>query len=175
MGLILVEKKSGKRIDLSKVLKNGKYTELAVPGEEYYLIDSATGKTPEDIKVTRSGNDLILKSEKENVEVIIDDFWGKCDDEQQCFAIFDVGASEGVDAGQVIVTQVGKEFSSFSEIEAGMTGTLAEGDSFSPWLYGLAGLAILGLGAAAAGGSGGGVVQHIPLRQISHLRLNQQM
>ena len=49
MGLILVEKKSGKRIDLSKVLKNGKYTELAVPGEEYYLIDSATGKTPEDI------------------------------------------------------------------------------------------------------------------------------
>ncbi|WP_409025669.1 Ig-like domain-containing protein [Gallibacterium anatis] len=156
MGLILVEKKSGKRIDLSKVLKNGKYTELAVPGEEYYLIDRATGKTPEDIKVTRSGNDLILKSEKENVEVIIDDFWGKCDDEQQCFAIFDVGASEGVDAGQVIVTQVGKEFSSFPEIEAGMSGTLAEGDSFSPWLYGLAGLAILGLGAAAAGGSGGG-------------------
>ncbi|MEH8033332.1 Ig-like domain-containing protein [Gallibacterium anatis] len=156
MGLILVEKKSGKRIDLSKVLKNGKYTELAVPGEEYYLIDRATGKTPEDIKVTRSGNDLILKSEKENVEVIIDDFWGKCDDEQQCFAIFDVGASEGVDAGQVIVTQVGKEFSSFSEIEAGMTGTLAEGDSFRPWLYGLAGLTVLGLGAAAAGGSGGG-------------------
>ncbi|WKS97275.1 Ig-like domain-containing protein [Gallibacterium anatis] len=160
MGLILVEKKSGKRIDLSKVLKNGKYTELAVPGEEYYLIDSATGKTPEDIKVTRSGNDLILKSEKENVEVIIDDFWGKCDDEQQCFAIFDVGASEGADAGQVIVTQVGKEFSSFPEIEAGMSGTLAEGDSFSPWLYGLAGLAILGLGAAAAGGSGGGSSAH---------------
>ncbi|MFU2132012.1 Ig-like domain-containing protein [Gallibacterium anatis] len=160
MGLILVEKKSGKRIDLSKVLKNGKYTELAVPGEEYYLIDRATGKTPEDIKVTRSGNDLILKSEKENVEVIIDDFWGKCDDEQQCFAIFDVGASEGVDAGQVIVTQVGKEFSSFSEIEAGMTGTLAEGDSFRPWLYGLAGLTVLGLGAAAAGGSGGGSSAH---------------
>ena len=160
MGLILVEKKSGKRIDLSKVLKNGKYTELAVPGEEYYLIDSATGKTPEDIKVTRSGNDLILKSEKENVEVIIDDFWGKCDDEQQCFAIFDVGASEGADAGQVIVTQVGKEFSSFPEIEAGMSGTLAEGDSFSPWLYGLAGLTVLGLGAAAAGGSGGGSSAH---------------
>ena len=160
MGLILVEKKSGKRIDLSKVLKNGKYTELAVPGEEYYLIDRATGKTPEDIKVTRSGNDLILKSEKENVEVIIDDFWGKCDDEQQCFAIFDIGASEGVDAGQVIVTQVGKEFSSFSEIEAGMTGTLAEGDSFRPWLYGLAGLTVLGLGAAAAGGSGGGSSAH---------------
>ena len=160
MGLILVEKKSGKRIDLSKVLKNGKYTELAVPGEEYYLIDSATGKTPEDIKVTRSGNDLILKSEKENVEVIIDDFWGKCDDEQQCFAIFDVGASEGADAGQVIVTQVGKEFYSFSEIEAGMVGTLAEGDSFSPWLYGLAGLTVLGLGAAAAGGSGGGSSAH---------------
>ncbi|KGQ41772.1 Ig-like domain-containing protein [Gallibacterium anatis] len=160
MGLILVEKKSGKRIDLSKVLKNGKYTELAVPGEEYYLIDSATGKTPEDIKVTRSGNDLILKSEKENVEVIIDDFWGKCDDEQQCFAIFDVGASEGADVGQVIVTQVGKEFSSFPEIEAGMSGTLAEGDSFSPWLYGLAGLTVLGLGAAAAGGSGGGSSAH---------------
>ncbi|HJF74723.1 MAG TPA: Ig-like domain-containing protein [Gallibacterium anatis] len=160
MGLILVEKKSGKRIDLSKVLKNGKYTELAVPGEEYYLIDRATGKTPEDIKVTRSGNDLILKSEKENVEVIIDDFWGKCDDEQQCFAIFDVGASEGADAGQVIVTQVGKEFYSFSEIEAGMVGTLAEGDSFSPWLYGLAGLTVLGLGAAAAGGSGGGSSAH---------------
>lgn len=174
MGLILVEKKSGKRIDLSKVLKNGKYTELAVPGEEYYLIDSATGKTPEDIKVTRSGNDLILKSEKENVEVIIDDFWGKCDDEQQCFAIFDVGASEGADAGQVIVTQVGKEFSSFPEIEAGMVGTLAEGDSFSPWLYGLAGLTVLGLGAAAAGGSGG-VVQHIPLRQIPHRQINQPM
>ncbi|MBF4102995.1 hypothetical protein INT80_12585 [Gallibacterium anatis] len=47
------------------------------------------------------------------------------------FRNFDIGASEGVDAGQVIVTQVGKEFS-FSEIEAGMTGTLAEGDSFRP-------------------------------------------
>ncbi|WP_065239609.1 hypothetical protein [Gallibacterium genomosp. 3] len=155
MALILIAKKSGKQVNLSKVAKNGKYTELAVPGEEYYLIDSATGKTPEDVKVTRSGDDLIIRSEKEHMEVIIDEFWHECTPNDQCYALFDVPATETAEAGQVIVTQVGPDVSAF---EAGMVGILPENHTIGPWLWaGLGGAALLGgIAAGSGGGSGGG-------------------
>ncbi|MFC0309891.1 Ig-like domain-containing protein [Gallibacterium trehalosifermentans] len=153
MALLLIARKSGKQVNLSKLAKNGKYTELAVPGEEYYLIDTATGKTPEDVKVSRKGDDLIISSEKENMEVIIDEFWHECSPNDQCYAIFDVPATETAEAGQVIVTQTGPDVSAF---ESGMVGVLPEGHTISPWIYaGLGAAALLGVAAGAGGGSGG--------------------
>lgn len=156
MSLILIEKHSGKRIDLSKVAKNGKYTETAVPSEEYRVIDSVTGKTPSDIKVSRSGDDLIITSEKENIEVIIDEFWGECTSDQQCYAIFDTASSEGAYKGDIIVTQVDHEISAFTagSAEPNLVTSLAEGQVISPWYY-AAGAAVLGGVALAAGGGGG--------------------
>lgn len=151
MALVLIAKKSGKQVDLSKVAKGGKYTELAVPGEEYYLIDTATGKTPEDVEVSRQDDDLIIRSKKEDMEVVIDQFWQECSPTDQCYAIFDVPATETAEAGQVVVTQVGPDVSAF---KAGMVGTLAAGAAFNPMLLGLGALGLAGL--AAAGGGGGG-------------------
>ena len=153
MSLILVAKKSGKRVDLSKVVKNGKYTELAVPGEEYYVIDSETGKTPADIEVSRSGDDLIIKSPSEDITVVIDEFWHDCTPETQCYAIFDVPAVDGLEAGQVTVTQVGPDVSAF---KPGMVGILPEDKVIAPWIWaGLGAAALLG-GLASGGGGGGG-------------------
>ncbi|NOL49728.1 Ig-like domain-containing protein [Pelistega europaea] len=156
MSLILVAKKSGKQVDLSKVVKNGKYTELAVPGEEYYVIDSETGKTPTDIEVSRSGDDLIIKSPSEDITVVIDEFWHDCTPDMQCYAIFDVPAVDGLEAGQVTVTQVGPDVSAF---KPGMVGILPEGHSVSPWLWVGLGAALVG-GLAAGGGGGGGGSSH---------------
>ncbi|WP_052122902.1 hypothetical protein [Gallibacterium anatis] len=153
MSLILIKAKSGQRIDLSKVAKKGKYVELAVAGEEYHVIDSVTGKTPSDIKVSRSGDDLIITSEKENIEVIIDEFWGECTSDQQCYAIFDTASSEGAYKGDIIVTQVDHEISAFTagSAEPNLVTSLAEGQVISPWYY-AAGAAVLGGIALAAGG-----------------------
>ena len=153
MSLILIKAKSGQRIDLNKVAKKGKYVELAVAGEEYHVIDSETGKTPEDLQVSRSGNDLVIKSQKDKVEVIIDEFWGECSAEQQCFAIFDTASSEGAYKGDIIVTQVDHEISAFTagSAEPNLVTSLAEGQVISPWYY-AAGAAVLGGIALAAGG-----------------------
>lgn len=147
---MLIAKKSDKQVDLSKVAKNGKYTELAVPGEEYYLFDTAAGKTPVDAKVSREGDDLVIRCEKKDMEVVIDQFWQECSPNDQCYAIFDVPATETVEAGQVVVTQVGSDVSAF---HAGMVGTLPESAAFNPMLLGLG---ALGLAALGAGGGGGG-------------------
>lgn len=166
MSLILVAKKSGKRVDLSKVVKNGKYTELAVPGEEYYVIDSETGKTPADIEVSRSGDDLIIKSPSEDITVVIDEFWHDCTPETQCYAIFDVPAVDGLEAGQVTVTQVGPDVSAF---KPGMVGILPEDKVIAPWIWAGLGAAAL-LGGLASGGGGGGSSQ--PTNQPSNQRHN---
>ncbi|WIM81884.1 hypothetical protein [Gallibacterium anatis] len=159
MSLILIKAKSGQRIDLSKVAKKGKYVELAVAGEEYHVIDSETGKTPEDLQVSRSGSDLIIKSKKDKIEVIIDEFWGECSAEQQCFAVFD-SAAQGTEQGKVIVTQVEAEMSGFSsnDIASGtLTTSLENGQSFIPWAYAAGAAALLGgIALAAGGGSSGG-------------------
>ncbi|MEH8027079.1 hypothetical protein, partial [Gallibacterium anatis] len=137
-----------------KVAKKGKYVELAVAGEEYHVIDSETGKTPEDLQVSRSGNDLVIKSQKDKIEVIIDEFWGECSAEQQCFAVFD-SAAQGTEQGKVIVTQVEAEMSGFSsnDIASGtLTTSLENGQIFSPWAYAAGAAAVLGGIALAAGG-----------------------
>lgn len=130
------------------------YQVTAKVGEEYNLIDSVTGKTPEDIKVARRGNDLILRSDKEDVEVVIKDFWGVCSEDNQCYAKLDVPATETTPAGEVIITQVDHELEG---LVAGEVGTIEDdrGGMLFWWILG-------GIGAAGAiaagsgGGSGGG-------------------
>ena len=131
------------------------YQVTAKVGEEYNLIDSVTGKTPEDIKVARRGNDLILRSDKEDVEVVIKDFWGVCSEDNQCYAKLDVPATETTPAGEVIITQVDHELEG---LVAGEVGTIEDdrGGMLFWWILG-------GIGAAGAiaagsgGGSGGGL------------------
>ncbi|OBW90990.1 hypothetical protein [Gallibacterium salpingitidis] len=133
-------------------IKPGKtHVENAVPGETYQLVDPKTGKTPEHIKTSRNGYDLVLHNEQDNSEVIIKDFWKNCTEEQQCFAALDVPASEGVEAGQVIITQVDHELTAFT---AGEVGTISESHAGLWWsLGGLAGLGTL-LGGLSLGGGG---------------------
>ncbi|MFC0309456.1 hypothetical protein ACFFHK_07000 [Gallibacterium trehalosifermentans] len=134
-------------------IKPGKtYIENAVPGETYQLVDPKTGKTPEHIKTMRNGNDLIFKNEQDNSEVIIKGFWKHCSEDNQCFAVLDVPAQEGIEAGQVIITQVEHELTSFT---AGEVGTLAESQSNYWWtLGGLVGFGLLAGGLSLGGGGG---------------------
>lgn len=119
----------------------------AVPGEVYNLIDQANGKTPEDIKATRKGNDLILRSDALDAQVTLKDFWGNCQPgEEQCFATLDILASDG-SMGQVTITQTDNVL---TYLLAGEIGTLAE-TTVPIWLF--AGLGVLGMAALAGGGS----------------------
>ncbi|WP_052125227.1 hypothetical protein [Gallibacterium anatis] len=173
MSLIFIAQHSLKRVNLSNVAKNGVYQEKATPGEEYRVIDSVTGKTPADIKVSRIGHKLIIKSEKENIEVIIDEFWGECTPAQQCYAIFDTASSEGVHQSDIIVTQVGREITAFSagSAEPNLVTSLAEGQVISPWYY-AAGAAVLGGVALAAGAVAAQVAVHPAQLMMLKNRLN---
>ncbi|MEH8028940.1 hypothetical protein P9074_09160 [Gallibacterium anatis] len=151
MALIFTAKHANSRTALKAAQH---YQVTAKVGEEYNLIDSVTGKTPEDIKVARRGNDLILRSDKEDVEVVIKDFWGVCSEDNQCYAKLDVPATETTPAGEVIITQVDHELEG---LVAGEVGTIEDdrGGMLFWWILG-------GIGAAGAiaagsgGGSGGG-------------------
>lgn len=151
MALIFTAKHANSRTALKAAQH---YQVTAKVGEEYNLIDSVTGKTPEDIKVARRGNDLILRSDKEDVEVVIKDFWGVCSEGNQCYAKLDVPATETTPAGEVIITQVDHELEG---LVAGEVGTIEDdrGGMLFWWILG-------GIGAAGAiaagsgGGSGGG-------------------
>ncbi|KGQ44813.1 hypothetical protein, partial [Gallibacterium anatis] len=151
MALIFTAKHANSRTALKAAQH---YQVTAKVGEEYNLIDSVTGKTPEDIKVARRGNDLILRSDKEDVEVVIKDFWGVCSEDNQCYAKLDVPATETTPAGEVIITQVDHELEG---LIAGEVGTIEDdrGGMLFWWILG-------GIGAAGAiaagsgGGSGGG-------------------
>lgn len=104
--------------------------------------------------MARRGNDLILRSDKEDVEVVIKDFWGVCSEDNQCYAKLDVPATETTPAGEVIITQVDHELEG---LVAGEVGTIEDdrGGMLFWWILG-------GIGAAGAiasgsgGGSGGG-------------------
>ncbi|WP_065237383.1 GA-like domain-containing protein [Gallibacterium genomosp. 3] len=125
------------------------HIENAIPGETYQLIDSKTGKTPEYLKTSRNGQDLVLHNEQDNSEVIIKDFWKACTEDDQCFAVLDVPASEGIEAGQVIITQVDNELTAFT---AGEVGTISENYDGLWWtLGGALGLGLL-LGSLSLGG-----------------------
>ncbi|MEH8047897.1 hypothetical protein [Gallibacterium anatis] len=147
MALIFTAKHANSRTALKAAQH---YQVTAKVGEEYNLIDSVTGKTPEDIKVARRGNDLILRSDKEDVEVVIKDFWGVCSEDNQCYAKLDVPVTETTPDGEVIITQVDHELEG---LVAGEVGTIEDdrGGMLFWWILG-------GIGAAGAiaAGSGGG-------------------
>ena len=150
MALIFTAKHANSRTALKAAQH---YQVTAKVGEEYNLIDSVTGKTPEDIKVARRGNDLILRSDKEDVEVVIKDFWGVCSEDNQCYAKLDVPATETTPAGEVIITQVDHELEG---LIAGEVGTLEDdrGGMLFWWILG--GIGAAGAIAAGSGGGSGG-------------------
>lgn len=147
MALIFTAKHANSRTALKAAQH---YQVTARVGEEYNLIDSVTGKTPEDIKVARRGNDLILRSDKEDVEVVIKDFWGVCSEDNQCYAKLDVPATETTPAGEVIITQVDHELEG---LVAGEVGTIEDDRGGMLFLWILGGI---GAAGAIAAGSGGG-------------------
>lgn len=150
MSLIFTAKKANSR---TPVKSHQKYEVIAQAGEEYNLIDSLTGKTPVDIKATRKGDDLILRSDSEDVEVVIKDFWKECTQENQCYAVLDVPATPDAAEGVVTITQSEHELAG---LISGEVGTLPEDRFSSPlvwWVLG--GLGVIGIAAAAGGGGGG--------------------
>ncbi|WP_435300953.1 GA-like domain-containing protein, partial [Escherichia coli] len=120
MKIIFLEHRSGKEINLKR---NSRKIIKAEPGEKYSLIDSSTGLAPKDLEISRSKNDLVLKSKKQHIEIIVEGFWAHCQPgEQQCFATFDLLDENGLPI-QTIITQDGPIL---EHVLAGQTGTLAE-------------------------------------------------
>ncbi|WP_052124460.1 hypothetical protein [Gallibacterium anatis] len=77
MSLILTKKHSKQQVNLLKALEDGRYIEMAMIGEEYSVVDDITKKTPEDIVLSRQGNNLIISSKNEHIDVVIQQFWYK--------------------------------------------------------------------------------------------------
>ncbi|WP_052121773.1 hypothetical protein [Gallibacterium genomosp. 2] len=109
MSLILAKKYSKQQINLLKVIEDGRYIEMAIIGEEYSVIDDITKKTPEDIILFRQGNNLIISSKNENIDVVIHQFWHKAVPSKPCFAIFDLPAEEENQSNKLIVTEVNEQ------------------------------------------------------------------
>lgn len=105
---------------------------IAEPGESYNLIDSETGRTVDDIGTERFGDDLLLFSEENDIQVWIRDFWnGQCiPGEDQCFAVLDVPGVDGK-LGQVTITQQGQIL---EHLLAGEMGTLGDGEALCAYI-----------------------------------------
>lgn len=162
MNLVFLAKKSGKQIDLSKIQKNSdnlhKLIEQAVPGEEYTVIDPATGKTPEGTLISREGDDLLIQYAEGDYEVVVENFWSNCTESNQCFATFDVPAgTAGAPDGIVTITQ---NDNVLNALLAGEVGTLADSAAaaaaVTPFPWWNVGLGLLGAGAIAALASSSG-------------------
>ncbi|MBC6573325.1 hypothetical protein GW736_26135, partial [Escherichia coli] len=88
MNMIFTGKVSGEKTALTA---GGRHTVKAVPGEQYGLVDEATGLVPAGVEADRSGDDLILRNKEEDTEVRIEGFWEECQPgEMQCSAVFNV-------------------------------------------------------------------------------------
>ncbi|WP_052124527.1 hypothetical protein [Gallibacterium anatis] len=109
MSLILTKKHSKQQVNLLKALEDGRYIEMAMIGEEYSVVDDITKKTPEDIVLSRQGNNLIISSKNENIDVVIHQFWHKAIPSKPCFAIFDLPAEEENQPNKLIVTEVNEQ------------------------------------------------------------------
>lgn len=109
MSLILTKKHSKQQINLLKALEDGRYIELAMIGEEYSVVDDITKKTPEDIVLSRQGNNLIISSKNEHIDVVIQQFWYKAAPSRPCFAVFDLTTDEETQPNKLIVTEVNEQ------------------------------------------------------------------
>ena len=103
MSLVFIESVNAKTLS---VPRGSHFTVQAKPGEKYYLVDQNTQKTPKDLEVSRAGDKLVLSSKSNDIEIIIEEFWGECRVGNQCFAIFDTPAEVGGElVGQTVITQ----------------------------------------------------------------------
>ena len=113
MSLILTKKHSKQQVNLLKALEDGRYIEMAMIGEEYSVVDDITKKTPEDIVLSRQGNNLIISSKNEHIDVVIQQFWYKAapssPDLHPCFAVFDLTTDEETQPNKLIVTEVNEQ------------------------------------------------------------------
>ena len=109
MSLILTKKHSKQQVNLLKALEDGRYIELAMIGEEYSVVDDITKKTPEDIVLSRQGNNLIISSKNEHIDVVIQQFWYKAAPSSPCFAVFDLTTDEETQPNKLIVTEVNEQ------------------------------------------------------------------
>lgn len=109
MSLILTKKHSKQQVNLLKALEDGRYIELAMIGEEYSVVDDITKKTPEDIVLSRQGNNLIISSKNEHIDVVIQQFWYKAAPSRPCFAFFDLTTDEETQPNKLIVTEVNEQ------------------------------------------------------------------
>ncbi|MGX9938055.1 hypothetical protein ACVFVO_21945 [Advenella kashmirensis] len=160
MSLNLLVRSTGKKYSLEK---GGKYKFNAVSKETYELIATDGKVLLNETSAQRKGNDLVLASKDEDIEVTIEGFWKECkapednadagNSDDRCFAVLntlDANAQPGV----VTITQNGPIL---SDLTAGQVGTLEDcnnGIGAIFWL-GAAGL-LAGAVALGAGGSGGG-------------------
>ncbi len=160
MSLNLLVRSTGKKYSLEK---GGKYKFNAVSKETYELIATDGKVLLNETSAQRKGNDLVLASKDEDIEVTIEGFWKECkapednadadNSDDRCFAVLntlDANAQPGV----VTITQNGPIL---SDLTAGQVGTLEDcnnGLGAIFWL-GAAGL-LAGAVALGAGGSGGG-------------------
>ncbi|MDO5686708.1 MAG: hypothetical protein Q4G42_04910, partial [Neisseria sp.] len=150
MALRFSESISGKNLTVNQ---HARLVFKAKPGEKYFLIEEATGKSPKDLEVQRLGDNLLIKSPSNDVEILIEDFWSACrPGDTQCFAIFDTPEALGGDlVGQTIITQEGPVLDA---LLAGEIGTLGDSVVAIPW-QAIAG-ALVGVAAIGAGAGGGG-------------------
>ncbi len=154
MNMIFTGKVSGEKTALTA---GGRHTVKAVPGEQYGLVDEATGLVPAGVEADRSGDDLILRNKEEDTEVRIEGFWEECQPgEMQCSAVFNVAGENG-QVSEAVLTQDGPVLEA---ITAGESGTLAEGINPGIIWGGIAFGAGLAAIALAAGGGGGGGSHH---------------
>ncbi len=154
MNMIFTGKVSGEKTALTA---GGRHTVKAVPGEQYGLVDEATGLVPAGVEADRSGDDLILRNKEEDTEVRIEGFWEECQPgEMQCSAVFNVAGENG-QVSEAVLTQDGPVLEA---ITAGESGTLAEGINPGIIWGGIAFGAGLAAIALAAGGGGGGGNHH---------------
>lgn len=109
MSLILTKKHSKQQVNLLKALEDGRYIEMTMIGEEYSVVDDITKKTPEDIVLSRQGNNLIISSKNEHIDVVIQQFWYKAAPGSPCFAVFDLTTDEEIQPNKLIVTEVNEQ------------------------------------------------------------------
>ena len=79
-----------KRIELSK---DAVVRIDAQAGGRYHIVDALTGKTPENLRLVRQGDDLILIDPELNAEVTIDGFWQFVDEDLSAALVLDASSS----------------------------------------------------------------------------------
>ncbi|WP_404463172.1 cadherin domain-containing protein [Vreelandella aquamarina] len=123
----------------------------AQSGAQYAVIDTATGKSPEGLRVKRRGSSLLVETEDDLVLVEIVDFYEEAD------AVFIPQAElEGTALAGEFVTSSTPAIDTAANGEELIWQGSSGSELLTPTYLGLGGLALGGLAIAASGSSGGG-------------------